>query len=188
MSQLWVDDKVVPVTIIEAGPCVVTQLKNIEKDGCCAMQIGFVKLKDNKIKKSQRKKPFKHLREARLNNAQEIKAKEGEIIDVSVFTPGEAVKISAISKGKGFQGAVKRWGFHGSDATHGTKHAHRSVGSIGSSFPERVFRGKKMPGREGARRVTVRNLKVVEVDKEKNLIKVRGAVPGRRGTILEIRG
>jgi large subunit ribosomal protein L3 len=107
--------------------------------------------------------------------------------DVSKFKEGNKVKISGISKGKGFQGAVKRWGFAGRGATHGVKHEHRTLGSVGTSFPQRVIKGKKMPGRMGSERVTVRNLKIVKVDPQNNLLAVKGAVPGRKGAFLEIR-
>ncbi len=112
----------------------------------------------------------------------------GEKNDTSLFKEGDKVKVSGLSKGKGFQGVVKRWGFAGRSATHGTKHELRTPGSVGTSFPERVIKGRKMPGRMGNRRVTVRNLKVVKVDTENNLIALKGAVPGRKGTLLEIRG
>ncbi len=113
--------------------------------------------------------------------------KSGDKIDVSIFQEGDKVKISGISKGKGFAGVVKSWGFHGRNATHGVKHEQRTPGSTGSSFPERVVKGKKMPGRMGFGRITVKNLKVVKIDKENNLLAVKGAVPGRKGTLLEIR-
>ena len=120
---------------------------------------------------------------------------EGKVIpvtlietNVSNFKEGEKVKISGISKGKGFQGAVKRWGFAGRGASHGVKHEHRKIGSVGSSFPQRVIKGKKMPGRMGNKRVTIRNLKIVKIDTENNLLAVKGAVPGRRGAVVEIRG
>ena len=191
MSQIF-DEKgnVVPVTLIEAGPCQVTQVKTNEKDGYAAVQVGFKKIEKknppfthSKIKKPMKKTPFKWLREFRNGEY-----KVGDKIDVSIFEEGDKIKISGISKGKGFQGAVKRWGFSGRNATHGVKHEHRTLGSVGSSFPERVLKGKKMPGRMGAERVTVRNLKIVKVDKDNNLLAVRGAVPGNKGTLLEIRG
>jgi len=183
MSQIFDEKgKLIPVTWIEAGPCQVTQVKTKEKDGYQAVQIGFKKVeKKKKIKKPMRKKPFKWLREFK-NGEYKI----GEKIDASVFKEGDKVKISGISKGKGFAGAVKRWGFSGRDATHGVKHEHRTLGSVGSSFPERVLKGRKMPGRMGAERVTVKNLKIVKIDKENNLLAVKGAVPGPRGTLLEI--
>lgn len=186
MVQIF-DEKgnVIPVTLIEAGPCQVTQLKTKEKDGYEAVQIGFEKItKKKKIKKPLTKKPFRWLREFKDKIAE---YKIGKKIDVSVFKEGDLVKISGISKGKGFAGAVKRWGFAGRGASHGVKHEARTLGSVGSSFPERVIKGKKMPGRMGSERVTVKNLKIVKVDPENNLLAVRGAVPGRRGMLLEIR-
>src|SRR3989344_4853825 len=187
MTQFFEKDgKMEPVTVIEAGPCFVTQVKEKENDGYEAVQIGFKKIeKKKKIKKPQAKKPFRFLREFR-NEIKDFKEKQK--IDVSIFQEGEKVKISGISKGKGFAGAVKKWGFSGRGASHGVKHEARTLGSVGSSFPERVIKGKKMPGRMGSERVTVKNLKIVKVDIENNLLAVRGAVPGRRGTLLEIRG
>jgi large subunit ribosomal protein L3 len=170
------------VTLIEAGPCQVTQVKTKEKDKYEAVQVGFLS-KKKRIRKTEKGKEFKYLRE--FGNGE---YKIGDKIDASVFQEGDMVKISGVSKGKGFQGAVKRWGFKGkASATHGTKHEHRTLGSVGTSFPEHVAKGRKMPGRMGGERTTVKNLKIVKVDVENNLIAVRGAVPGRRGTLLEIR-
>jgi large subunit ribosomal protein L3 len=183
MSQMF-DEKgrVVPVTLIEAGPCFVTEVKTKEKDKYQAIQLGFVK-KAKKIKKTEKGKEFKYLREFKDGD----NFKKGDEINASVFQEGDKVKISGISKGKGFAGAVKRWGFKGKrSATHGTKHEHRTVGSIGSRFPQRVVKGKKMPGRMGSERTTIKNLKIVKVDKDNNLLMVKGAVPGSRGTLLEI--
>ena len=174
MSQIF-DEKgnVVPVTLIEAGPCFVTQIKTKEKDGYEAVQI--------ECKKKRREYP------ARGGSA--LGGKIGDKIDVSVFQEGDKVKIAGISKGKGFQGPVKKWGFKGRlSSTHGTKHELRTLGSTGSSMPDRLRKGKKMAGRMGAERVTVKNLKIAKIDKEKNLLMVKGAVPGHRGTLLEIRG
>ncbi len=212
MSQI-IDEKgnVIPVTLIEAGPCVVTQIKTKEKDGYSAIQIGFGQAKKvNKAIAGHLKKlgKFRFLREFR-NKGSEINNKElkkedkvaetspylpfhsnlqvGSVIDVSIFQEGDKVKISGLSKGKGFAGVVKRWHFKGRPATHGTKHELRTPGSVGTSFPERVIKGKKMPGRMGYKRVTVKNLKVVKVDPKNNLLAVKGAVPGRKGTLLEIR-
>lgn len=184
MSQIFNEKgDVVPVTLIEAGPCQVTQLKTKEKDGYEALQIGFKKIeKKKKIKKPMKEKPFRFLREFR-----DGEYKVGDMIDVSIFQEGEKVKVSGISKGKGFQGGVKRWGFSGRNATHGVKHEHRTLGSTGGRFPQRVIKGRKMPGRMGYDRVTVKNLDIVKIDKENNLLVVKGAVPGRRGTLLEIR-
>jgi len=187
MTQIFKDDKVIPVTLIEAGPCFITQIKTKEKDGYDALQIGFEKLKPKKVKKTLKNKPYRYLREFKIRESGIGNYELGQRIDVSVFKEGDKVKISGVSKGKGFQGAVKRWGFSGRDATHGVKHEHRTLGSVGVSDAERVFKGKKMPGRMGGERVTVKNLEIVEVDPENNLIAVKGAVPGRRGTLLEIR-
>jgi len=185
MTQIFdKQGKVVPVTLIEAGPCQVVQLKTKDKDGYEAVQVGFIKKKQKNIKKTEKGKEFMYLKEFKGNRDYKV----GDKIDVGIFEEGDIVKISGISKGKGFQGAVKRWGFHGRDTTHGVKHEHRTLGSVGSAFPQRVIKGKKMPGRMGGKRVTVKNLKIVKVIKEANLLAVKGAVPGRRGTLLEIRG
>ena len=186
MSQIF-DEKrnVMPVTLIEAGPCQVLQIKTKERDGYEAVQVGFKKItKKKKIKKTMAKKPFSFIREFK-NNIQEYKV--GQKIDTSVFKEGDTVLVSGISKGKGFQGAVKRWGFSGRGASHGVKHEARTLGSVGSSFPERVIKGRKMPGRMGSERITVKNLKVVKVDSKNNLLAVKGAVPGRKGTLLELK-
>jgi len=186
MSQIF-DEKgnVIPMTLIEAGPCFIIQIKTKEKDGYEAVQIGFEKLKEKKITKSRKSKPYRYLREFKIKNE---KFKINDKLDVSVFKQGETVKISGISKGKGFAGAVKRWGFHGRGASHGVKHEERTIGSTGRRFPQRTTKGKKMPGRAGNERITIKNLKIVKIDLEKNLLAVKGAVPGRRGTLLEIRG
>jgi len=185
MSQAWAEEegKVVPVTLLEAGPCQVLQKKTEEKDGYLAVQLGFVK-KTKKVKKTEKGKEFRYIREIR--DGQDLKV--GDNIDASIFQEDEIVKVSGFSKGKGFQGGVKRWGFSGRNATHGTKHEERTVGSVGTTGPQRVLKGKKLPGRMGFQRKTVKNLKIVKVDKDNNLIVVKGAVPGRRGTLLEIRG
>lgn len=185
MSQVF-DEKgmVVPVTLIEAGPCAILQVKTEKTDGYESVQMGFEK-KTKNVKKTDKGKEYKHLREFRVE-AKDYKV--GDKIDVSTFKEGDIVKIAGVSKGKGFQGAVKRWGFHGKNASHGTKHEERTLGSVGSAYPQRVLKGKKMPGRMGAERVTVKNLKIVKVDPKKNLLFVKGAIPGRRGTLLEVRG
>ncbi|KPJ54906.1 hypothetical protein AMJ47_02430 [Parcubacteria bacterium DG_72] len=191
MTQVFDKKKnVVPVTLIQAGPCFVLQIKTNEKDKYEAVQIGFEKLKDKKVKKPQKSKPYRHVKEFKIkeqkieNKKQDLKI--GDKIDVSIFESGEKVRISGISKGKGFAGAVKRWGFHGRNASHGTKHEERTIGSTGSRFPQRVIKGKKMPGRMGSEKITIKNLKIEKIDVENNIIAVRGAVPGRRGTLLEI--
>jgi len=183
MSQIFTENgEVIPVTLIEAGPCKVLQIKTKEKDGYTAVQIGFKEMK--KSKKSQKGKEFKYLREFQDGQEYEV----GSEIDISVFKEGDKIKISGTSKGKGFQGGVKRWGFHGRGASHGVKHEARTLGSTGSAFPQRVIKGRKMPGRMGFERITIKNLKIAKIDKENNLLAVKGAIPGRRGTLLEIRG
>jgi len=183
MSQMF-DDKgnVVPLTLIQAGPCYITQIKTEDKDKYNSIQVGFLK-KKKKIKKTEKGKEFKYLRE--FKDGKDLKV--GDEINVSIFKEGEKVNVSGISKGKGFQGGVRRWGFSGRDATHGVKHEHRTLGSVGSSYPERVRKGRKMPGRMGSERITVKNLKVVKVDEKNNLLSLIGAVPGKRGQLLEIR-
>lgn len=211
MTQIFQENgKVVPVTLIEAGPCLVTQVKTKEKDGYQAVQIGFGQLKDKRIKKPQKGhliksqksalSPSTSLREGSKTKSQNFarylrefrvakpEFKLGDIIRVDIFKKGDLVKVSGLSKGKGFAGVVKRHGFSGFPATHGTKHGLRAPGSIGSSFPERVWKGRKMAGRMGGERKTIKNLEIVKVDKENNLLAIKGALPGRRGTLIEIRG
>ncbi len=203
MSQVFDEKgKVIPVTVIEAGPCMVTEIKNLERDGYEAVQVGYGQKKKltkpirGHLKKSRTQNPkfknkdlnFRYFREFRNDDLNIKDYNLGDEIDISVFEVGNKVKVSGISKGKGFQGVVKRYGFKGAPASHGTKHNLRAPGSIGSAFPEHVFKGKKMAGRMGNKRVTVKGLEVVSVDKEKKLLAVKGAVPGRRGTLLEIRG
>jgi large subunit ribosomal protein L3 len=185
MSQIFdKEGNVIPVTIVEAGPCYVCQLKTKEKDGYEAVQIGFEKLKEKRITKSKKKKPFKYLREFK-NDIKNYQL--GQEINVSIFKEGDLISVSGISKGKGFAGVVKRWGFSGRSATHGMKHEERTPGSVGASTPSRVIKGKKMPGRAGGERVTIKNLKIVKIEPEKNLLYIKGAVPGSRGGLLEIK-
>jgi len=187
MSQIFdKDGNVLPVTIIEAGPCFVTQIKTKEYDGYDAIQIGCEGINEKKIKKSQKPKPYKWIKEFKVEKDEAAKFKTGDKIDVSIFAEGEKVKISGISRGKGFQGVVKRHHFKGGPASHGHRHVLRRAGSIGTSFPERVPKGRRMPGRTGNERVTVKNIKVAAIDLENNLLAIKGAVPGARGTLLEI--
>ncbi len=187
MTQMFNEKgKVIPVTLIAAGPCVVLQKKTKEKEGYDALQVGFIKIeKKSKMKKSAKGKEYKHIKE--VTGLDEV-SKAGDEVNVSVFTAGDKVTVIGISKGKGFQGAVKRHGFHGRNATHGAKHEARTVGSIGQRFPQHTIKGRRMPGRMGADRVTVKNLIVAKVDLENNMIAIRGAIPGHRGTLVEIRG
>ena len=187
MSQIF-DEKgnIVPVTLIAAGPCVVLQKKTKENEQYDALQIGFEKIeKISKIKKSSKTKPYKHIKEVR-NGDESLKV--GDEINVSIFAEGDIINVSGISKGKGYQGGVKKHGFHGRNRTHGAKHEARQLGSVGRRFPQRVTKGRKMPGRMGTDRITVKNLRVQKIDVENNIIAVKGAVPGHRGTLLEIKG
>ncbi len=176
MTTIYDKDKgALNVTLIECGPNKVSLVRTAEKD-----RYGAVRLEINKTKNKIHKKEFR---------TEEIADKKiGDNITVEIFEAGDKVKISGITKAKGFQGVMKRHGFHGSDKTHGHKHDWRKPGSIGATYPEHVIKGKKMAGRMGGRRSSTKNLKVVLVDKEKNLIAVKGAVPGVNGRIVEIIG
>jgi large subunit ribosomal protein L3 len=191
MTQIFAEDgKVVPVTVIEAGPCTVTQKKTTEKDGYSAIQIGFGDVSPkgvNKPRQGHFKKndlPFKRfLREFRSDNTQNT----GDVLKAGVFAVGDMVDVSGTGKGKGFQGTIKRHNQHRIDETHGAGPVHRHAGSMGAnSDPSRIFKGKKLPGHMGAKRVTVQNLTVVKVDNENNLIAVKGAVPGPKGGLVRI--
>lgn len=184
---------VIPVTVIEAGPCVVAQKKTKENDGYESIQLGFSEMKEklaNKPRKGHFKKagttPKRHVKEFRLENSASINV--GDVISADTFASGEKVDITGITKGRGYTGAVKRWGYHTLRQTHGTGPIHRQVGSMGAnSSPSRVFKNKKMAGQYGNEQVTILNLEVVKVDADKNLIAVKGAVPGSRGGIVFIR-
>jgi len=209
MTQIFNEDGVLtPVTVLQAGPCVVTQIKTVENDGYSAVQVGFVDKKDkivNKDKAGKKEIAHRHgvtkaekghfekagvsskrfVREFRFENvdeytlAQEIKA--------DIFAAGEKVDATAISKGKGFQGAIKRHGLHRGPMAHGSKY-HRHAGSNGAcSDPSKVFKGKKMPGHMGAKRITIQNLEIVRVDAENNLILVKGSVPGPKKSLVTIK-
>ncbi len=188
MSQMFdANGTLVPVTLISAGPCVVLQKKTKEKDGYEALQIGFEKIeKKSKIGKSMKGKEYKHIKE---NRGTEDAMQVGDVIPVTIFVEGDKLKVSGISKGKGFQGGIKRHGFHGKlSSTHGNRSkGNRQIGSTGQRFPQHVIKGRRMPGRMGTDRISVKNLKVMKVDGEKNLLAVKGAIPGHRGTLLEIR-
>lgn len=196
MTQVFDEQgKAVPVTIIEAEPNVVTQVKLNEKDGYQAVQLGFGRKK--RLTKPLRGHlrgltNFRWLREFRIKETVEkndkISYKKGQAISVSVFMPGDIIKVTGISKGRGFQGVVKRHGFKGSPASHGHKDQLRMPGSIGATEPSRVFKGKRMAGRMGNQKITVKNLKVIRVDKENNLIYIKGAVPGSYNSLVMISG
>ncbi len=192
MTRIFSDDgKVIPVTVLEAKPNPVTQVKTIENDGYRAVQIGYRNQKKQRLNKpilghleKSGAPPVARFCEVPMPSGE---VKPGDFLDVSMFTPGEKVDVTGVSKGKGFQGVVKRHGFSGGDTTHGCK-SHRVPGSIGQcATPSRVWKNKKMPGRDGGRKVTVRNLEVVKVDAEKNLLILKGAVPGSRNGFLLVK-
>jgi len=194
MTQIFGENGVVvPVTIIEAGPCFVTQKKTVDSDGYNAVQVGFGAVDSKRVNKPKsghlnkaNVSPVRHLREFQINNPDEYEV--GQAIDASIFEVGDWVDISGISKGKGFAGGVKRHNFRGGPKTHGQSDRHRAPGSAGAgSTPGRVFKGTRMAGRMGGEQVTVQNLKVALVDSEKNLIGVRGAIPGAKNGLVVIR-
>ncbi len=193
MTQIFDEGGLVSVaTVINAGPVVVTQIKNQEKDSYSAVQVAFGKKNKKNINKPlqghfKELGDFRHSKEFRLKEG-EGDYKVGDKIDLSVFEIGDKVTVSSISKGKGFQGVVKRHGFHGGRRSHGQKHSEREPGSIGATGPQRVFKGTKMGGRMGSDRVTVKGLKIVQIDKENNQLLVKGAIAGRKGTLVEVRG
>lgn len=190
MSQIFdAEGNVVPVTLVRVTPNTVTQVRTKEKDGYEAVQVASGERKSKNIKKPQ----LGHFKD--LGNFRYVKefrgkadVERGAKIDASAFSEGDIVRVSGISKAKGFQGVVKRHGFHGAPATHGTKHALREPGSIGATWPQRVIRGMRMAGRMGGVRISTRGLKVVKIDSENNLLAIKGAVPGKPGTMLEIQG
>lgn len=194
MTQIFTENgSVIPVTVIEAGPCPVSQKKTVEKDGYSAVQLAFEETKEKHLTRPELahlKKagitPRKHLKEFRLADAESKNV--GDVITVDTFSVGEKVDITGITKGRGYTGAVKRWGHHILRMTHGTGPIHRQVGSMGAnSTPSRVYKNKKMAGQYGNEQVTILNLAVVKIDVEKNLIAVKGAVPGAKGGIVFIR-
>ena len=193
MTQVFNEDGVLtPVTVLQAGPCVVTQVKTEETDGYAAVQVGFQDKRETLVNSPDRGKfdkadiPYKRfIREFRFENAADYNVKDE--IKADIFEAGDKIDVSAISKGKGFQGAIKRFGQHRGPMKHGSKY-HRHAGSNGSaSDPSRVFKGKHMPGQMGAKRVTIQNLEIVRVDADDNLILVKGAVPGPKKALVVVR-
>ncbi len=194
MTQIFDEiGNVIPVTVIEAGPCVVAQLKTVENDGYSSVQLGFEDIIEKKLTKAE-KGHFakagvamkKHLKEFRLDDAESMKV--GDIVSADVFAKGDRVDVTGITKGHGYSGVIKRWNAHKLRMTHGVGPVHRQPGSMGAnSTPSRIYKNKKMAGQYGNEQVTIQNLDVVKVDAEKNLIAVKGAVPGSRGGIVFIR-
>src|SRR3989344_2934075 len=176
------DGSVIPVTVVSAGPVTVTRVFEKSKDGYDAVQVGFGTQKESRINKAQRGKGAKGnwrtVKEFRLKEAN-ADLKEGDVIDLGAFAPGDLVRVSSVSKGRGFQGVVKRHGFHGGPRTHGQKHSEREPGSIGGGLRTHVPKGMRMAGRMGGDRITQKNLKVVLVDKDTNTMLIKGAVTGR---------
>ena len=194
MTQIFEDSgEAVPVTVIEAGPCPIVQLKTQEKDGYQAVQLGFGEQKESRINKPKRGHLAKAgvdssfaLREFRVQSLDDVSV--GNVVDASVFSEGELVDVTGTSKGRGFSGVVRRWNFSGGKKSHGGEQDLRRPGSIGASAtPSRVFKGKRMAGRHGAKRHTVQNLPVIQADPERNLLVVKGAVPGPPNGLLLIR-
>jgi large subunit ribosomal protein L3 len=193
MTQIFDDNgNVIPVTIIEAGPCVVAQKKTVETDGYASVQLGFEDIAEKKLNKAQ-KGHFKkagvsmkrHLKEFRLDNAAEMNV--GDVITADTFVAGDRVDVTGTTKGHGYSGVIKRWNHHKLRMTHGVGPVHRQPGSMGSIDPARIFKNHKMPGQYGNEQVTVQNLDVVRVDADKNLIAVKGAIPGAKGGIVFVR-
>ena len=193
MTQIF-DEKgnVIPVTLIEAGPCVVAQKKTVENDGYDAVQLAYADVKEKNVNKAQLghfKKagisPKRHLKEFRLDDCSALEA--GSVVTVDTFAAGEKVDITGITKGHGYTGAIKRWNLHKLRMTHGVGPVHRQSGSMGVIDPARIFKNKKMAGQYGNEQVTILNLVAVKIDAEKNLIAVKGAVPGAKGGIVFIR-
>lgn len=190
MTQIFTEDgKAIPVTVVEAGPCCVIQVKTLERDGYEAIQMGFSEVRKEKtinkamanIFKKAGVKPYRIIREFRMDGF-----KVGDLVTASIFAKGDVVKVSGVSKGKGFQGVVRRHHFAGGPATHGSMF-YRAPGSIGaSSFPSRVWKGMRMAGHMGSEKVTVRNLTIVDVRPEQNLLLIKGAVPGGVNSFVEI--
>lgn len=193
MTQIFDETgKVIPVTVIEAGPCVVSQVKTVETDGYNSIQLGFGAIKETKVNKPSKGHftkanvtPRKHLREFRVDSIEDIKV--GDELKADLFEIGEKIDIQGTTKGKGFQGVIKRHGQHRGPMGHGSMY-HRRPGSMGpTSTPGRVFKGKKLPGHMGVETVTIQNLQVVRVDMDKNVLLVKGSVPGAKGAILKIK-
>ena len=193
MTQIFDETgRVIPVTIVAAGPCVVAQKKTAEKDGYDAVQLGFADVKDKHLTKAE-KGHFdkagvalkKYLKEFRLDDCSALNV--GDVVSVDTFAAGDMVDVTGTTKGRGYTGAIKRWNLHMLGATHGIGPIHRQSGSMGVIDPARIFKNKKMAGQYGNEQVTVLNLKVVKIDSEKNLIAIKGAVPGAKDGIVFIR-
>ncbi len=184
------EGEVFPVTAVMAGPVTVTKVFKKSEDGYDAVQVGFDVQKEHRITKSARGAMkggfYKNLKEFRLKPTDTSDVKEGDVIDVSTFSIGDKLQASSVSKGKGFQGVVKRHGFHGGPRSHGQKHSEREAGSIGGGLRTHVPKGMRMPGRKGGDRITQKNLEVIFIDKENGVMFIKGAIAGKRGSLVEI--
>jgi large subunit ribosomal protein L3 len=194
MTQFFEENgRIIPVTVLSVGPCYVTQIKSVETDGYEAMQLGYVELKEKKMKKptaghckKANVKPLKYFREFELLRDREVKI--GDELKVDIFAEGEIVSLVGRAKGRGFQGVMKRHGFSGANKTHGQSDRQRAPGSIGqSSYPSRVFKGISMAGKMGNNRVTIPNARIVKIDVERNMMFITGAVPGAPNSLVEIK-
>ena len=193
MTQIFDEiGNVIPVTVIQAGPCVIAQKKTVETDGYNALQLGFAEVKEKHMTKAEKGhfakagvENKKHLKEFRLDDCSSVNV--GDVITVDTFAAGEKVDVTGMTKGRGYSGVIKRWNHHHLRMTHGTGPIHRQPGSMGVIDPARIFKNKKMAGQYGNEQVTVLNLKVVKIDSEKNLIAIKGAVPGAKDGIVFIR-
>lgn len=192
MTQFFTEEGIViPATIISVPQATVTLVRNMQRDGYQGIQIASGERNKKNINKAQQghfgdKGDFRFVKEFRLKDDEEVTLNVGDTFDVSIFEPGDTVHVSGTSKGKGFQGVVKRHGFSGAPTSHGHRHDTRRPGSIGAGGPQRVFKGTRMAGRMGSDRITVKNLEVVAVDAKNHQLLVKGALPGRRGTVLEV--
>ena len=193
MTQIFDETgRVIPVTIVAAGPCVVAQKKTAEKDGYDAVQLGYADVKEKHLTKAEKGHfdkagvaPKKYLKEFRLDDCSALNV--GDIVSVDTFAAGDTVDVTGTSKGHGYTGAIKRWNLHMLGATHGIGPIHRQSGSMGVIDPARIFKNKKMAGQYGNEQVTVLNLKVVKIDSEKNILAIKGAIPGAKNGIVFIR-
>jgi len=192
MTQIFVEDRLVPVTVVEVGPCVITQVKTQENDGYSAIQIGYEDVEERKVNKPlkghfgrAKVAPKRYLAEVRVEDVTEYET--GVTLTADIFSPGERADVVGVSKGKGFQGVMKRHGFSGGPGGHGS-HFHRSPGSIGAAAtPSRVPKGRRMAGHMGSERVTSMNLEIIKVDPEQNLVLLKGAVPGAKGSLVMVK-
>lgn len=193
MTQMFTaDGKMLPITVVEAGPCPVVQVKTVEKDGYAALKLGFIETKEQALNKPELGqfekagvKPHKVLKEVKVDDAESFSV--GDVLKADVFAAGDKVDISGVSKGHGFSGVIKRWNQHRLKETHGVGPVHREPGSMGAnSSPSRVFKHKNLPGQYGVENVTVQNLEVVKVDAARNALFIKGAVPGPKGSVVTV--